>query len=73
MPFDGENRHPQRPHASGDRAADIAVSNDSNRLARDGHHVKSFPHASHLIADHAAEVLGEIQDCAEHKLGQGWD
>src|ERR1700694_2384916 len=70
MPLDGEDFHPKWPDPCGNCAADVAISDDSDGLARLGHDVKSLPHASLLIANHAAEVFGEIQNRSERKLAQ---
>jgi len=60
MPLDGKDCHPKRPDPCGDGAADVAISDDSDGMARRGHDVKGLPHASLLIANHAAEVFGKI-------------
>src|SRR5215471_16628137 len=67
----GENFHTHRTHAFGDFMADVPIADYAKGLACTKCHVEFFPAASHLVADHAAKILGEIENSAEYKLAEG--
>src|SRR5215831_13572366 len=54
--------------ARGHRAADVAISDDAEGLSRDFGDVELLPAAGFLVADHAAQVFGEIQHGGEGEL-----
>src|SRR4029077_5674392 len=70
MALEREDLHTHCADSCSNRATDVAVSDDADGLAGNGQHVKRLPEASDLAANHAAEILGEIEDGAECKLSE---
>src|SRR5712671_763638 len=70
MSLYGEDVHAHGADSGGDRAADITVSDDSYGLARDWQDVERLPTGSHLVANHAAKIFGEVEDCGESKFSE---
>ena len=71
MAAQGQHLHAKRPGPLGNRAANVAIPNYSQRLPAYLVHVEGFPDARGLIADHAAKVLGKEQHGSDHELAQG--
>src|SRR4029077_16270745 len=48
MPLDCENLHSDCPDSCSNRAADVAVTDNADGLARNGQDIKWFPYTGHL-------------------------
>src|SRR6266850_6315217 len=72
MSLYGEDVHAHGADSGGNRAADIAVSDDSYGLARDWQDVERLPARSHLVANHAPKIFGEVEDCGESEFAERW-
>src|SRR3984893_15227547 len=72
MPFNRQHFHSHGPHSSSHSSADVPVANDPHRVARNGQHVKSLPHASHLVPNHPPKILRKIQNGSEREFAQRW-
>src|SRR5258708_36508427 len=70
MPLDREDVHSQRPDSGSNSAADITVPDNTDRLTRNGQHIKLLPYARHLVANHTAKILGEVEDRGESNLSE---
>src|SRR5712675_3054287 len=70
MSLYGEDVHAHGADSGGDRATDVTVSNDTYRLAGNREHIERLPLTGHLIANHAAKIFGEIEDCGESELAE---
>src|SRR5258706_13683807 len=68
MPLDREDVHSQRPDSGSNSAADITVPDNTDRLTRNGQQIKLLPYARHLVANHTAKSLGDVEDRGESKL-----
>ena len=63
------------PHSHGvqprrHRPANVAVSHDAGRLAADFGDIELFPYARALVADQAAEILGEVKNRTQYEFAQ---
>src|SRR5580700_6954882 len=59
---ESEHIHSQCTGPDSHRSSDASVSHDAQCLARDHCYLKWFPHPSHLVVNHAVEILGEVQN-----------
>src|SRR5712675_1267669 len=70
MSLYGEDVHAHGADSGGDRATDVTVSNDTYRLAGNREHIERLPLAGHLVANHAAKIFSEIEDCGEREFAE---
>src|SRR5260221_588718 len=70
MPLYGEDVHAHGADSGGNRAADIAVSDDPDGLPGNGQYVERLPARSHLIANHAPKIFSEVEDCGESEFAE---
>src|SRR2546421_10666742 len=71
MALDGKDPHTHWADAGRNGAADVAVSDDAHSPAGNHFDIEGLPHSGELTTNHAAKILGKIQDCGERKFAEG--
>ena len=70
MTLERQNMHAHGVNAAGDGTADVAVAHDADGLAGDLFHIELFPAARFLVAEHAAKILGKVENRGESEFAQ---
>ena len=70
MAFYRQNTHAHRTHPGRHRPADIAVAQNADGLAGNFDDIERLPATRLLVAIHAAEILGKVQDRGQRKFAQ---